>query len=164
MNRDKITPLKKKATGYQSQAITFNDVFNMVEAWRANKKARNDKIPSEIWDGVFIVLETIDESRVLPALGITKDQLSNERQARHLLAKARIEQSKPDENHDNAPLLELCEAKPTFPLESKPAKAFATNTCIVELYRADGMLMKIHLCTDKFEDLLQAFFSGSTTC
>ena len=43
--------------------------------------------------------------------------------------------------------LEFCETtqdKPSIPIAYKPAKAFATNTCIVELYRPDGMLMKIH--------------------
>ena len=58
--------------------------------------------------------------------------------------------------------LEFCEVKnkESYPLAYKPAEAFATNTSIVELYRPDGMLMKIHICTDRFEELLRAFFKG----
>jgi hypothetical protein len=56
--------------------------------------------------------------------------------------------------------LDFCEAKPAIPLAYKPAKAFDTTTSIVELYRPDGMLMKIHICTDRFEELLRAFFNG----
>ena len=59
--------------------------------------------------------------------------------------------------------LDFCEVqdKATYPLGYKPAEAFATNTCIVELYRPDGMLMKIHICTDRFDELLHAFYKGS---
>lgn len=55
-----------------------------------------------------------------------------------------------------------CEAQEelSYPLASKPAEAFATNTSIVELYRPDGMLMKIHICTVRFDELLRAFFKG----
>lgn len=164
MSTDNITSIKNSNIGRQSQPITFNSVFNMIETWRANKKTRGDKIPSEIWDGIFVVLETIPELRVLSALGITKDQLNSEQKERNKLITSKIEKSQPNKIHDDTPSIEFCEVKPTFPLESKPAKAFATNTCVVELYRADGMLMKIHICTESFEDLLHAFFNGSTTC
>ena len=58
--------------------------------------------------------------------------------------------------------IDFCEAQEpaSFPLAYKPAEAFATNTSIVELRRPDGMLMKIHICTDRFEELLRAFFKG----
>ena len=59
--------------------------------------------------------------------------------------------------------VEFCEVKPAaaYPLVGKPAKAFSTETCVVELYRPDGMLMKIHICTDRFNELLTAFFNGN---
>lgn len=63
----------------------------------------------------------------------------------------------------NKESIDFCEVqeKMTYPLAYKPAEAFATNTCVVELYRPDGMLMKIHICTDRFEELLHAFYKGS---
>jgi hypothetical protein len=59
--------------------------------------------------------------------------------------------------------IEFCEVKPApaYPLVGKPAKAFSTETCVVELYRPDGMLMKIHMCTDRFDELLTAFANGN---
>ena len=58
--------------------------------------------------------------------------------------------------------VEFCEVKPApYPLVGKPAKAFSTETCVVELYRPDGMLMKIHMCTDRFDELLTAFANGN---
>lgn len=50
--------------------------------------------------------------------------------------------------------------KPTTPLVYKPAEAFSTATSVVEIRRPDGMLMSIHICTDRFEELLSAFFKG----
>jgi len=50
--------------------------------------------------------------------------------------------------------------KPTAPLVYKPAEAFSTATSVVEIRRPDGMLMSIHICTDRFEELLRAFFKG----
>lgn len=49
---------------------------------------------------------------------------------------------------------------PTTPLVYKPAEAFSTATSVVEIRRPDGMLMSIHICTDRFEELLRAFFKG----
>ncbi len=59
--------------------------------------------------------------------------------------------------------VEFCEVKPApaYPLVGKPAKAFSTETCVVELDRPDGMLMKIHMCTDRFDELLTAFANGN---
>jgi len=48
--------------------------------------------------------------------------------------------------------------KDKTPLVYKPAKAFSTATSVVEIRRPDGMLMSIHICTDRFEELLRAFF------
>jgi hypothetical protein len=165
MNTDNITSLKgNNNIASQAQSITLHSVLGIIENWRANKKTRGDKIPSEVWDGIFVLLKTIPESRVLVALQITREQLNSERKERNSLVKSKIKNPKPNEMHENnTPPIEFCEVKPTFPLEYKPAKAFATNTCVVELYRPDGMLMKIHICTDSFEDLLQAFFNGDTT-
>ena len=50
--------------------------------------------------------------------------------------------------------------QPKMPLIYKPAEAFSTATSVVEIRRPDGMLMSIHICTDRFEELLRAFFKG----
>ena len=50
----------------------------------------------------------------------------------------------------------------TTPLNYKAAKAFSTQTAVVEIKRPDGMLMSISICTERFEELLSAFFKGCT--
>ena len=69
MNTDNITSLKgNNNIASQAQSITLHSVLGIIENWRANKKTRGDKIPSEVWDGIFVLLKTIPESRVLVAL------------------------------------------------------------------------------------------------
>jgi hypothetical protein len=70
------------------------------------------------------------------------------------------QKSNEKKHQDQNETVKFCEAKSTFPLEYKPAQAFTTTTSVVELYRPDGMLMKIHICTDRFEELLRAFLKG----
>lgn len=52
------------------------------------------------------------------------------------------------------------QAEATTPLNYKAAKAFSTKSAVVEIKRPDGMLMSISICTDRFEELLSAFFKG----
>lgn len=142
-----------------SRAISLDDVVKEIKNWRAHKKIRGEKIPENIWDHVFTLLQTLSASEVLPALGISREQLTQEQKMRERLATASVE--KPSVINKEAPV-QFCEATPSFPLEHKPAKAFSTNTSVVELYRRDGMLMRIHICTERFDELLRAFFSGDT--
>lgn len=165
MNNDvatsNVTPIAKS-----SHPISLHEMMRLMDILRENKKANSERVPDEIWDKIFLLLKTIPESRVVSALGISSVRLQAQREKRQPL-----EERAPAEiiNREEYPpknpaAIDFCEEKPTFPLEHKPAKAFSTNTCVVELYRRDGMLMKIHICTDKFEDLLKAFFDGDTAC
>ena len=158
MQRDNVTPFKKPTKSLRTDSLSLVSVYDTIQAWRKNKKTSNEKIPTAIWDQVFTLLNTMDESHVLKALGLTTSQLFSKRQERQSNQNPVIEDNyeKPEEVKST----EFCEAIPKIPLAYKPAKAFATNTSVVELYRPDGMLMKIHICTDSFEDLLRAFFKG----
>lgn len=158
MQRDNITPFKKPTKSPQTDSLSLEGVYDTIQIWRKNKKTSNEKIPAAIWAQVFTLLDTMNESHVLKTLGLTASQLFNKKQERQPTQNQAIEDehSKPEAVKS----AEFCEATPKIPLAYKPAKAFATNTSVVELYRPDGMLMKIHICTDSFEDLLRAFFKG----
>lgn len=163
INSSNVTPISKPS----EETILLCQLLESIETWRANKKIKSEKMPAEIWDKVFVLLEIMPEQRVLASLGITTMQLTAKRHARRLITSHQSSIEKKQEIGAELTSLDVpdfCEAKPAFPLDYKPAKAFSTSTCVVELYRPDGMLMKIHICTDKFEDLLGAFFSGDTTC
>ncbi len=155
MIKDNVTPFKQSTSPQPTSPISLDDVLASVKIWRVGKKKRNDKIPDNIWCQIFKLFETMPESRVLGILGITQGQLHTKRQESQL--------DKIDLNADEqakTQAIDFCEVKPTFPIDYKAAKAFSTTTSVVELYRPDGMLMKIHISTDSFEDLLRAFFKG----
>jgi hypothetical protein len=151
MPKDNVTPII-------SNSLTLEGVKARLNAWRASKKRSNEGIPIALWQQIFELLGKHTETEIRSVLHLTPTQL--ERGSALIDEAERL-------NRDNLPNsskaeVDFCEAQqePSYPLAYKPAEAFATNTSIVELYRPDGMLMKIHICTDRFEELLRAFFKG----
>ena len=159
MPKDNVRPLKTNTTKHQRESNSLQDVIALMQAWRRDKKNRTEKIPDKIWEQIFILLQTLPESKVLTALGMKANQLTTKRQERQLNAQGHQKNSE-QTHQDQDETIEFCEAKTSIPIEYKPAQAFTTTTSVVELYRPDGMLMKIHICTDRFEELLRAFFKG----
>jgi hypothetical protein len=155
MSKDKITPINRIQSIPKPGSETLSSLRQALDHWRETKTKQNEKIPPHLWDKIFALLNTEPETKVLTGLSLTKVQLERERQAR-------LEANGIDPTSLCNESMAFCEArpKPEIPLVSKPAKAFSTTTSVVELYRPDGMLMKIHLCTDRFEELLRAFFKG----
>jgi hypothetical protein len=151
MQKDNVTSIKSKVLTLESVKETLNN-------WRSSKKRVNEGIPASLWTQIFALLGKHTETEIRSVLQLTPTQLER---GSALIEKA--EKAERTTQSDMLPTaLEFCEVqdKPSYPLASKPAEAFATNTSIVELYRPDGMLMKIHICTDRFEELLHAFFKG----
>jgi hypothetical protein len=160
MLKDNVTLFKNSPTPQGTGTISLESVIESVKAWRLGKKKQNEKIPDGIWNQIFILLETMSESRVLGKLGIGQGQLLSKRQERQVNEVAINKTAEERWDEGEMEPVEFCEVTPKYPLDYKPAKAFSTTTSVVELYRPDGMLMKIHICTDSFEDLLRAFFKG----
>jgi hypothetical protein len=155
MSKDNIRPINRVQSIPPAVSESIASLKQALDHWRDTKTKKNEKIPLYLWDRIFALLTTEAEAKVLTGLSLTKVQLDRERQAR-LEANGERKASPCNES------LTFCEArtKPEIPLVSKPAKAFSTTTSVVELYRPDGMLMKIHLCTERFEELLRAFFKA----
>jgi hypothetical protein len=150
MPKDNVTSLK-------FGSIPLDSVKKSLDAWRSTKKKQNEKIPKALWEEIFSLLKKHTEAELRSVLGLTPIQIERGKQvvqeANFLLEPIASPEIKS---------LDFCEAQQEnpYPLAYKPAEAFATNTSIVELRRPDGMLMKIHICTDRFEELLRAFFKG----
>lgn len=156
MSKDNITPINKL-----NSDVTLSSVNESINTWRQTRKKSNEKMPTHLWDQVFTLIrtETESDSKILAALCLTRTQLEAEKQRRQPILP-------PTDNKSNSiDNLDFCEVKtiqePKYPLAYKPAEAFTTTTSVVELYRKDGALMKIHICTDRFDELLRAFFNGS---
>lgn len=152
MQKDNVTPLKSKE-------LSLEGVKERLNHWRASKKRANEGIPISLWQHIFALLGTHTETEIRSVLRLTPTQL--ERGSALLDDAGRLAQASVLPSTNQAPI-DFCEVqkKVSYPLAYKPAEAFATNTCVVELYRPDGMLMKIHICTDSFEELLHAFYKG----
>lgn len=150
MSKDNVTSIK-------SNVLSLERVKETLNNWRSSKKRSNEGIPVSIWKQIFALLGKHTETEIRTVLHLTMTQLER---GSALIDKA--EQA----NQSEGTHLVFCEVdvedKMAYPLDSKPAEAFVTNTCVVELYRPDGMLMKIHICTDRFTELLDAFYKGST--
>ena len=152
MKKDNVTPIK-------SQELTLERVKEALNSWRSSKKRANEGIPIYLWQQIFRLLGKHTETEIRSVLHLTPTQL--ERGSALLDEAERLNQESMLPNSNKA-AIDFCEVQETasYPLAYKPAEAFATNTCVVELYRPDGMLMKIHICTDRFDELLRAFFKG----
>ena len=190
MSTDNITPTRIGVTQATTKPITLEMVVASMDDWRLTKHKLNEKIPEKIWDQVF-ALVTSPEPLVLKELGISQGQFISKKLDRKTplistlnVSEAIAIQVTPSNSVPSSPEtalksevfpkptivknalskeVEFCEVKtaPAYPLIGKPAKAFSTETCVVELYRPDGMLMKIHMCTDRFDELLTAFANGN---
>jgi hypothetical protein len=153
MQKDNVTSIKSKV-------LSLDSVKEALNHWRSSKKRANEGIPVSLWKQIFALLGKHTETEIRSVLRLTPIQL--ERGSALLDEEERLNQ----ENLlsiASTEAIDFCEAqeKASYPLAYKPAEAFATNTCIVELYRRDGMLMKIHICTDRFDELLHAFYKGA---
>jgi hypothetical protein len=119
-------------------------------------------MPTILWDQILALLETAPESRTLAALNVTRPQLEAERRRRQ----SQTEPANKDDAATHPETIDFCEVKQrkqepsTGGLVYKPAESFSTTTSVVEVYRPDGMLMKIHICTERFSELLSAFFKA----
>ena len=158
MSQDNVTQISKHKSN-----LTLANVGAAINAWRQTRKRTNEKMPDYLWDQVLTLIQTEPgfDSKILAALGVTRPQLDAEKQRRQCQSLMSSSEKKASSPVDE---LDFCEVKkepePSYPLAYKPAEAFATTTSVVELYRKDGALMKIHICTERFDELLRAFFNG----
>ncbi len=153
MQKDNVTSIK-------SNVLSLDGVKETLNHWRTSKKRANEGIPIPLWQQIFGLLGKYTETEIRSVLRLTPTQL--ERGSALIEEAERLNQGGVLPRSNKAPI-DFCEVQEqaSYPLAYKPAEAFATNTCVVELYRPDGMLMKIHICTDSFEELLHAFYKGS---
>lgn len=154
MPKNNVTAIKPTM---EVSSLTLERVKELLNTWRLNKKNRNETIPQTLWEQIIGLLSQHTESEIRSALSLTVIQLNRGKQL--VQAQPLLKEPSTSSALDS---IDFCEAQDdtAYPLAYKPAEAFATNTSIVELYRPDGMLMKIHICTDRFEELLRAFFKG----
>lgn len=156
MVKSNVTSISSKLS--KTDSITLDEVIVALQNWRKNKINSSERIPSRIWDKIFILLNTTSESKIRKAAGISSAQFRKAQEEYNIRSQSIDNQSSPTKKHEQ---IDFCEVTQDLsPLDYKPAEAFTTSTSVVELYRPDGMLMKIHFTTDRFAELLRAFFKA----
>ena len=162
MSRNNITSISQFQQKSTAVAVTLDGVQAAINAWRETKKAANEKMPTTLWDQIIALLETAPESKTLAALSVSRPQLDAEKRRRQ----SQTQLANKDDAVTHPKTIDFCEVKQHQPEPStsglvyKPAESFSTTTSVVEIYRPDGMLMKIHICTERFSELLSAFFKA----
>ena len=162
MSQNNITSISQFQQKSTEVPVTLDSVKAAINAWRETKKSASEKMPTILWDQILALLETAPESRTLAALNVTRPQLEAERRRRQ----SQSGLSTKDGSTAHVEPIDFCEVKQrkpepsTWGLVYKPAESFSTTTSVVEVYRPDGMLMKIHICTERFSELLSAFFKA----
>ena len=127
-----------------------------IQMERGRRLVQESKPSKELGAAMPHHLESIDFCKAEPITGATVLSF-NEAQTESTLSEEEwfakeIREDELDRKAKNQPT--------KTPLVYKPAEAFSTATSVVEIRRPDGMLMSIHICTDRFEELLRAFFKG----
>lgn len=146
------------------EELSLDAVLKDFEHWRATKPNSSVPIPEELWKKIFRLSEQHSPATLRRLLGITSRQYNQ----KHNQLCADL--NKPTLEAAQIPTVELCEvkvvSKETPKVVPKPAykplDVPATTTIIAEFCRPDGQIMKIHTTTNRFEELLQAFFKGNT--
>ena len=67
MHTDNITYIKPTSSNSEPN-ITLNDILAEIDTWRTTKISRSEKIPAAIWNQIFILAESIAESKILTTL------------------------------------------------------------------------------------------------
>lgn len=70
MTTEKITSFKKFLD--KQQPVTLDGLRESIAEWRQHKKCRSEKVPNNIWDMIFKLIETVPIFKVLGALNITR--------------------------------------------------------------------------------------------
>ncbi|KTD01574.1 hypothetical protein [Legionella feeleii] len=67
----------------EEQKQTLGQIKAMIDEWRKNKKNPAEKMPDDIWEAIFNLIETTGcpENEILKEIGIKPARLNNKRQS-----------------------------------------------------------------------------------
>ena len=88
-----VTSISSKLS--QPQSITLDDVILALQNWRKNKTNSSERIPTKIWDQIFILLNTISASKLCKEAGISSAQLRKAKEDYNSRTKSIDNQSSP---------------------------------------------------------------------
>jgi len=153
-----VTPITAAMTSEPATktppTLSIDQVLQELELWRATRDQHHQvSFPDDLWHKIFALATTHSAIKIRALFGISAQQYNRKFEQFYPPTDPPAEKEVTPSNVD------FCEIKPnTTPYQ--PLKIPSHTTIVVEFYRPDGYLMKIHTTTENFKDLMQAFFAG----
>jgi hypothetical protein len=98
MIKNNITPISPQPD--QSSLITLDGVVEALENWRKNKTHVYERIPVTIWEQIFVLLDSIPESKIRRAAGLSGSQFRQVLDDHNRKKNVTDTQSKPKKNQE----------------------------------------------------------------
>ena len=161
---DPIAPLQsasiRESTLDKKPPLSLDSVLQEIEQWKSQKSSFNEPLPDVIWKNIFTLSEHYSVKRVCSFLGIGITRYNKKFHQFYPSQKHTTTKKSEVTQKSDRPPVDFCEVKTKNPI-FEPLQ-IPTNTVIVEFRRADGNIMKIHCLSDRFHEIIQAFFAGDT--
>lgn len=146
--------------------LSIDETFEELQQWRQHRSVhRQSRFPDELWRKILALGKRHGHRKVCQIFGLSARQY-HDKEAEYLglSSTSTVPPTPVSSAQAPTPSFQWCEAKPAPSAleeddESGPVPLM-THTVVVEFRRADGQLMKIHTTTDRFHELLAAFFQG----
>jgi len=136
--------------------ISLDSAINAMKQWREEKKAGKSRvIPDTLWLKIFKLAQSYDPKVLRGLLVISKEQYDNK--YRQL-----IEGDNHKSEEQAAPSADtsaFCEVKMASPYEPSSLPKPPTDLVVVEIYRPDKSLLKIHTTAEKLDKVVQSFLA-----
>jgi len=165
------TSSNSSAESAQKKSLSIDDVLQQLNQWRRQKAHPSEPIPDRLWRLIFELATHYGASQIRRLCAISNKQYKSKYQAfypeansasattaKHTLKKAPTTgQSSSQKPPADDPFCEvnIKTKQPVF-----EALHIPTNTVIAEFVRPDGYVMKIHCLSERFLELINAFYQG----
>lgn len=130
--------------------VTLDNVSIEVEGWRKNKASKKDAMPDTLWRKIFHLSQKHDIKVLCTLFKVSNKQYHHHYQR---LVSGPEEATAPAPPATPPPLT-LCRVQQPYEPEGLPAP---NDLMVVEFYRQDGSLMKIHTTSEKVSALIDGF-------
>ncbi len=163
VKKNRADPIPVTQQTAKTNSLSIDDVLQQLNEWRHQKAHLNEPIPDRLWHLVFELATQYGASQIRRLCSISNKQYKSKYQAFYpetdsaavsTLKKAPTARKKPPADDP------FCEVNLTTKHPVFDALHIPTNTVIAEFVRPDGYVMKIHCLSERFLELVNAFYQG----
>lgn len=138
------------------EGLSLDSVIESMKQWReAKKTGKNRVIPDELWRQIFSLAQSYDPKILRGLLVISKEQYDN----KYRQLTEGDNHKKEEQAASSTDASTFCEVKMVSPYEPSPLPKPPTDLVVVEIYRPDKSLLKIHTTAEKLDKVIQSFLA-----